>query len=69
MDKVNILKNKLKSHLWTDKPEVINSYLHEQRGNLIGKSLLLLKPKNTQDVSEIIKICNKYKITNVFIFM
>ena len=63
MDKVNILKKKLKSHLWTDKPEVINSYLHEQRGNLSGKSRLLLKPKNTQDVSEIIKICNKYKIS------
>ena len=63
MDKINILKKKINSHLWTDKPEVINSYIHEQRGNLSGKSLLLLKPKNTQDVSEIIKICNKYKIS------
>ena len=63
MDKVNILKNKLKSHLWTDKPEVINSHLYEQRGNLSGKSRLLFKPKSTQDVSDIIKICNKYKIS------
>ena len=60
MDKIKILKKKLKSHLWTDNPEIINSYLYEQRGNLSGKSQLLLKPKNTIDVSEIIKICNKY---------
>ena len=62
MDKIKILKKKLKKHLWSDKQEVINSYLYEQRGNLNGKSQLLLKPKSTLDVSKIIKLCNQYKI-------
>lgn len=63
MDKTKILKKNLKSHLWTDNPEIINSYLYEERGNINGKSQLLLKPKSTQDVSEIIKICSKYQIS------
>ena len=65
MDKINLLKKKLKSHLWTDSQETINSYLYEQRGNLSGNSHLLLKPNNTSDVSKIIKLCNKYRISIV----
>ena len=63
MDKIKILKKKLRNDLWIDEKEIISSYLYEQRGNLSGKSQLLLRPKSTLDVSEIIKICNKYKIS------
>ncbi len=65
INKIDILKNKLDEKLWTDKPSIIESYLHEQRGNLKGKSPLLIRPKNTDDVIKIVKICNKYKISIV----
>ena len=59
---INKLKSSINKKLWTDDPVAINPYLNEQRGNLKGDSLLLLKPTNTAEVSKILKLCNKFKI-------
>ena len=39
--------------------------MHEQRGNIKGKSSLLILPRNTAEVVKIVKICNKNKISIV----
>ena len=39
--------------------------ISEERGNLKGASKLLLKPRNTKEVSEILKICHQNKISLV----
>ena len=62
MNKINLIKQNLNEKLWTDRQDKIVPYLTEQRGNLKGVSSLLLKPRNTQDVVNIVKICNEYKI-------
>ncbi len=59
---IKILKDKLSKNIWTDDSEVLNSHLYEQRGNIKGKTSLLLLPRNTADVVKIVKICNKNKI-------
>ena len=65
MHKIDILKNKISKALWTDKKDIIETYLYEQRENLKGKSGLLLRPKTTKDVEKIVKICNSNKIAIV----
>ena len=40
----------------------LNPYLLEERGNFKGMSKLLLKPRNTKEVSEVLKICFQNKI-------
>ena len=62
MNKINLIKQNLNEKLWTDRQDKIVPYLTEQRGNLKGVSSLLLKPRNTQDVVNIVKICNEYKV-------
>ena len=59
---IEILKEKLNGDLWTEDNEIIDSHLYEQRGNIKGKTSLLLLPQNTADVVEIVKICDKNKI-------
>lgn len=60
--KVKFLKEKLPKNIWEDKISIIEPYLKEERGRIEGHSSLLLRPKNTHQVSEILKICNKYNI-------
>ena len=62
MNKINKIKTLIDNKLWTDDPNIINPYLYEQRGTLKGNSSLLFKPINTSNVSEILKLCNKYKV-------
>ena len=64
-DKINILKKNLKKNIWTDEKDHIYPYLLEERGKYIGKSKLLLKPTTTAEVSEILRICYKNKISVV----
>ena len=59
---LNQLKNSLGSKGWIEDPLVIEPYLLEERGLYRGKSELLLKPSNTKEVSDIIKLCNKNDI-------
>ena len=40
----------------------LSPYFFEERGNFKGMSKLLLKPRNTKEVSEILKICYQNKI-------
>ena len=54
---INILKNKLPKNIWYDKKSTLKPYLIEERGRLKGKASLLLKPLNTVQVSNIIKVC------------
>jgi len=60
-NKIKKLKDKLKKTIWTDNIEKLKPHLYEQRGNIQGKSSLLMLPKNTADVVTIIKFCNKIK--------
>ena len=64
-DKLNNLKNNLNNKIWYEKQYQIEPYLSEERGNLKGASKLLLKPRNTKEVSEILKICHQNKISLV----
>ena len=64
-DKINILKKNLNKNIWTDEKDHIYPYLLEERGKYIGKSKLLLKPTTTAEVSEILRICYKNKISVV----
>ncbi len=64
-NKIKKIKEKLNKTIWTDNIAKLSSHLYEQRGNLQGKSSLLMLPKNTADVVKIVKICNKNKISIV----
>ena len=59
---LNKLKKTLGPKGWIDNIDVIEPYLIEERGLFKGKSKLLLKPKNTEEISDIVKLCNKYNI-------
>ena len=61
-NKIKKLKDQLNKTIWTDNIEKITPHLDEQRGNIQGKSSLLMLPKNTTDVVKIVKFCNKNKI-------
>ena len=61
-NKIKKLKDKLNKTIWTDNIEKLNPHLYEQRGNIKGKSSLLMLPKNTEDVVKIVKFCKKNKI-------
>ncbi len=63
MDKfIDILKKNLDKNIWSDNKEEIEKYLIEPRGNFKGHSSLLLKPRNTNEVSKIVRFCNRYKL-------
>ena len=60
--KLEILKNKISSKIWSDNQKDISPYLSEERGRIFGKSNLIIKPRNTLEVSEVLKICYKNNI-------
>ena len=60
--KLQKLKNTLGPKGWIEDKEIIEPYLLEERGLFRGESSLLLKPQNTEEVSKILKLCNKYNI-------
>ena len=64
-NKIKKLKDKLNKTIWTDNIEKLKPHLYEQRGNIQGKSSLLMLPRNTADVVKIVKLCNKNKISIV----
>ena len=64
-DKLSVLKNNLSKKIWYEEKYQIEPYLSEERGNFLGKSKLLLKPRTTKEVSKIVNICNKNKISIV----
>ena len=64
-NKIKSIKKKFNKTLWTDNFEKLKTHLNEQRGNIQGKSSLLMLPKNTEDVVKIVKFCNKNKISIV----
>ena len=55
-DKLNILKNNLNREIWYEKKHQIAPYLFEERGKYIGMSKLLLKPRSTKEVSNILTL-------------
>ncbi len=65
MNKIEILKKKLKKIIWTDNLNHIEPHLYEPRGTFKGRSSLLIQPRNTEDVINVLKVCNKYKISVV----
>ena len=60
--KLQKLKNALGPKGWIEDKEIIEPYLLEERGLFRGESSLLLKPKNTEEVSKILKLCNEHNI-------
>ncbi|MBF96906.1 MAG: putative FAD-linked oxidoreductase [Alphaproteobacteria bacterium MarineAlpha9_Bin4] len=64
-NQIKILKEKLDKNIWFDEDYKIAPYLTEERGRYVGKSKLLLKPKTVLEVSKILKICHKNKISVV----
>ena len=62
LKKLTKLKKTLGSKGWIEDPKEIEPYLIEERGLYKGKSALLLKPSNTIEVSNIIKLCNFHNI-------
>jgi len=60
--KLQKLKNTLGPKGWIEDKKIIEPYLLEERGLFRGESSLLLKPKNTEEVSKILKLCNEYNI-------
>ena len=60
--KLQKLKNTLGPKGWIEDKEIIEPYLLEERGLFRGESSLLLKPKNTEEVSKILKLCNEHNI-------
>ena len=63
--KIKILKENLNKSIWYEKSYKIAPYLTEERGKYVGKSNLLLKPRTTKEVSQILTICYKNKISIV----
>ena len=64
-DKIKILKQSLNKTIWFDEESHIYPYLFEERGNYKGKSKLLVKPNNTAEVSQILDLCYKNRISVV----
>ena len=62
---IEILKKSLSKGTWFDEEDHISPYLYEERGKYKGKSNLLVKPNNTEEVSKILDICYKNKISVV----
>ncbi|MBT3939685.1 MAG: FAD-binding oxidoreductase [Pelagibacterales bacterium] len=56
------LKKTLGPKGWIEDKGIIEPYLVEERGLFKGKSSLLLKPQNTEEVSKILKLCNEHNI-------
>ena len=56
------LKKSLGPKGWIEDKSTIEPYLEEERGLYKGKAKLLLKPENTKEVSNILKLCNKHNI-------
>lgn len=59
------LKAAVGSKGWSDDANEIASHLEEWRGKYHGRSDLLLKPANTDDVSAVLKICNESHVAIV----
>ena len=56
------LKETLGPKGWIEDLNTIEPHLLEERGLYKGKSDLLLKPNSTNEVSKILKLCNKFNI-------
>ena len=56
------LKETLGPKGWIEDLNAIEPHLLEERGLYKGKSDLLLKPNSTNEVSKILKLCNKFNI-------
>ena len=54
---LNELKNLVPDNNWLEQKKDIEPYLKEERGKFTGISPLLLKPSNTDQVSNIVKYC------------
>ena len=47
---------------WSEDPNEIDPHLQDWRGNYKGYSGLLLKPANTEEVSEVLKLCSRHSV-------
>jgi glycolate oxidase len=52
-------------YIFTDQ-ETLNHYGHDETEDLVFPPNVVLKPANAQEISEILKIANQYKIPVTF---
>ena len=62
IEKLYCLKPFLGDKGWIEDKNIIEPYLLEERGLFRGSSSLLLRPKNSKEVSQILSICNQNNI-------
>lgn len=58
---ISALKANLDAKIWSEEEQVLTPFLEEWRGRWNGNTPLLLRPRNTQDVVDIVKICAVHK--------
>lgn len=58
----NDLRNLLDERGFLEEPEAQAPYLKEWRDRYQGKTPLVVKPKNTQELSHIVRLCNEHNI-------
>jgi tRNA threonylcarbamoyl adenosine modification protein (Sua5/YciO/YrdC/YwlC family) len=59
---VTTLKAAFPAKLWSQNPQTLAPYLAEWRGRWQGETPLLLLPRTTQDVSDMVRICAQHRV-------
>ena len=62
---LEILKSKLGPKGYFEDPIVMAPYLADMRGRFFGDIPIITRPKTTEEVSQIIELCNEFDVTMI----